>query len=228
MQSFTGGARVLIIRDAERISIAAANLMLKAIEESRGNTYFIFTTSSLGKIPSTVRSRSQTFSFSPLSPEEIHEILKLNNPDLLRECSSKILNIALTTGTISAALQTLAQGEKLFELEHLFDELKAGTPTAGFKLANFIHEQKAEGRASVLTLIDLTHRQLLSSVELKQRAWCLLLENLQTAERLIWDRHLNSQYLLANIFNSFLEQQTCRNKANQSEVTLNDLFEDSI
>ena len=228
MQSFTGGARVMLIRDAERISVAAANMMLKAIEESRNNTYFIFTTSSLGKIPNTVRSRSQTLNFSPLSPEQIDEVLKLNQAELLKQTSEKILKIALATGTINSALQTLAQGDKLFELESLFEELKAGSPAAGFKLANFIHEQKSDGRASVLTLIDLVHRQLISNTGAKQRPWCLLLENLQTAERLIWDRHLNSQYLLANIFNSFVEQQTCRNKPNQSEITLNDLFEESI
>lgn len=53
------GARVVWIKDAERMSIAAANALLKTLEEPAPDTYFILTPRRIESLLPTLRSRAQ-------------------------------------------------------------------------------------------------------------------------------------------------------------------------
>ncbi|PCI27411.1 hypothetical protein COB52_04850 [Candidatus Kaiserbacteria bacterium] len=69
-----GRARVVIIDGAERLNAAASNSLLKTLEEPPEQSYFILISKSIAALLPTIRSRAQTFRFSPLSPAEIKEI----------------------------------------------------------------------------------------------------------------------------------------------------------
>ena len=77
---FEGGTRVFIIVDAESMNIAAANALLKTLEEPSSSNILILVSSRPHQLPMTVLSRCQQLRFGPLSREEIAGYLtaKLN------------------------------------------------------------------------------------------------------------------------------------------------------
>ncbi len=71
-----GQKRVIVILDADRMNIYAANCFLKTLEEPPPNTIFMLTTSRLYSIIATVRSRCQLVPFRYLQGTEIREIIR--------------------------------------------------------------------------------------------------------------------------------------------------------
>lgn len=63
--------RVYIIDEVHMLSIAAFNALLKIIEEPPEHLLFILATTELHKVPATILSRCQRFSFRRLSQEDI-------------------------------------------------------------------------------------------------------------------------------------------------------------
>jgi DNA polymerase-3 subunit delta' len=68
--------RVFVIRQAERLSVEAANCFLKTLEEPPGNSYFVLLASSLWEMPATVISRCRPVRFAPLAPEQVERMLR--------------------------------------------------------------------------------------------------------------------------------------------------------
>ena len=63
--------RVYIIDEVHMLSMAAFNALLKIIEEPPEHLVFILATTELQKVPATILSRCQRFSFRRLLPEDI-------------------------------------------------------------------------------------------------------------------------------------------------------------
>ncbi len=63
--------RVYIIDEVHMLSISAFNALLKIIEEPPEHLLFILATTELHKVPATILSRCQRFSFRRLTPEDI-------------------------------------------------------------------------------------------------------------------------------------------------------------
>jgi DNA polymerase III subunit delta' len=70
-----GRARVIIIDDAHKLNIQAANRLLKTLEEPPPNTYFILITPQETALPITIRSRCQLVRFGPLDEKIQRELL---------------------------------------------------------------------------------------------------------------------------------------------------------
>ncbi len=64
-----GRCKVLLIAPAERMNAAAANALLKTLEEPPANTYLLLVTGAESRLPATVRSRCQALRF-PLPAAE--------------------------------------------------------------------------------------------------------------------------------------------------------------
>jgi DNA polymerase-3 subunit gamma/tau len=71
-----GRYKVYIIDEVHMLSNSAFNALLKPIEEPPPYIVFIFATTELHKVPATIKSRCQQFSFRLISIETIQEILK--------------------------------------------------------------------------------------------------------------------------------------------------------
>lgn len=71
-----GSAKVFILPGIERLAMAAANTLLKVLEEPPRGTYLIMTTTSAASVLSTIRSRAQLYRLPPLSTAQIEHILQ--------------------------------------------------------------------------------------------------------------------------------------------------------
>jgi DNA polymerase-3 subunit delta' len=54
-----GGSKVMIVEPAEAMTVAAANALLKTLEEPSADTYLLLVSHRPGKLPATIRSRCQ-------------------------------------------------------------------------------------------------------------------------------------------------------------------------
>lgn len=76
-----GRALVFIVRDADEISISAANALLKTLEEPGARTHFVLLTSRPSRMLDTLRSRSLPIRFAPLSDAIVASILEARKLD---------------------------------------------------------------------------------------------------------------------------------------------------
>lgn len=70
-----GEAMVFIIRDAEELTVSAANALLKTLEEPRPKVHFVLLTSNPERLLDTVRSRTLPIRFGPLPDAAIEQLL---------------------------------------------------------------------------------------------------------------------------------------------------------
>lgn len=71
-----GRGKVAIIDDADRLTLAAQNALLKTLEEPPPQVFIVLVTASPGGLLSTVRSRSQRILFQPLGETDVATILR--------------------------------------------------------------------------------------------------------------------------------------------------------
>lgn len=75
LKAYEGGYKVMIIWMAEKMNTAAANKLLKLIEEPPEKTFFILITEDEEQIINTIKSRCQSLHFPPLSEAVVAEAL---------------------------------------------------------------------------------------------------------------------------------------------------------
>jgi DNA polymerase-3 subunit delta' len=103
-----GRALVFIVRNAEELTVQAANALLKTLEEPLPRTHFVLLTSRPSRLLDTVRSRTLAVRFGPLPDSIIARILEKHG------LSPKAA--ALAQGSASLAIE-LASPENLHKLE---------------------------------------------------------------------------------------------------------------
>ncbi|OIP55794.1 hypothetical protein CO134_02885 [Candidatus Kuenenbacteria bacterium CG_4_9_14_3_um_filter_39_14] len=73
--TFLNSHKIIFIRDAQTLSLAAANGLLKILEEPTAKTIFIFLTPTLKSIPKTILSRVQVIKFLPVAVKKFESYL---------------------------------------------------------------------------------------------------------------------------------------------------------
>ncbi|MGH9828065.1 MAG: ATP-binding protein, partial [Blastocatellia bacterium] len=73
---YEGKRRVLIVEDADRLNIRAANSILKTLEEPPATSLILLITTRPYALIETIRSRCQMLSFAPLAPAELETYLR--------------------------------------------------------------------------------------------------------------------------------------------------------
>lgn len=71
-------ARVIVIDDAESMSPAAQNALLKLLEEPTEQTYFILTSHRPQQLLATIRSRMQQIELRPINSQDSQKLLEQN------------------------------------------------------------------------------------------------------------------------------------------------------
>ncbi|KAB8152124.1 DNA polymerase III subunit delta' [Kordia sp. TARA_039_SRF] len=114
LKSYEGGYKVMIIWMAERMNTAAANKLLKLIEEPPNQTLFILIAEDEEQIINTIRSRCQILHFPPLGEEAIKESL-IQNLNVSEAEATKIAHQA--NGNYNKAVDLVHQDSEdlLFE-----------------------------------------------------------------------------------------------------------------
>ncbi len=76
LRPVTAGRRFFVVRDAERMTVEAANCFLKTLEEPPGGCVFVLTATGLRTVPETVVSRCRVIRFRNLLPAELQDRLE--------------------------------------------------------------------------------------------------------------------------------------------------------
>ena len=108
IMSSQGGYKVMIIWLPETMNMAAANKLLKILEEPPQKTVFILISDEPDKLLPTILSRTQRIDFPPLSEADIAEALEARNA-LSHEDARDIAHIS--EGSYVKALQQLQWGD---------------------------------------------------------------------------------------------------------------------
>jgi DNA polymerase-3 subunit delta' len=106
---FEGKKKITIISNAEKMTIQAANSILKLLEEPPKDMLFILTTEDQRLILPTIQSRCTGIKFLPLQSEEIKNAL-LNNFKI-DENDAEIISI-ISEGNYTTAAEFLQEGIK--------------------------------------------------------------------------------------------------------------------
>lgn len=118
LKPYYGGRRAAIIDDAHHLSLAAANALLKTLEEPPPNTHIILVTDAPHRLPETVISRCQQVPFGPLSQDELQRVL------------ARLLDACSLSPELADALLTLCDGTLApLQLEAFLDRA-TGKPVA--------------------------------------------------------------------------------------------------
>ena len=119
--------RVYIVDEVHMLSISAFNALLKILEEPPSHILFILATTELHKVPATIQSRCQKFSFKRLSPEALSARLSLISSreglELTEEAANKLASLA--DGSMRDGISLLDQcaSDKVINIEHVQDTL---------------------------------------------------------------------------------------------------------
>ena len=70
--------KLALVDDADRLSLAAQNALLKTLEEPPGQALIVLVTASPDALLSTMRSRCQRILFAPLTDSEVRAVLAAN------------------------------------------------------------------------------------------------------------------------------------------------------
>ena len=117
LKSYEGGFKVMIIWMAEKMNTAAANKLLKLIEEPPNKTVFILIAEDEERIIDTIRSRCQLLQFPALGEAAIEEALIANincDPALAKKTAHQ------ANGDYNKALQLLSHDSEDEEFETWF------------------------------------------------------------------------------------------------------------
>jgi DNA polymerase-3 subunit delta' len=107
LRSYSGGMRVLLLGDVDFASAAAANAMLKFLEEPPHGVLLLLTTAAPGRLLSTIRSRLIELRLGLLSKETVRDVLRRRG---LSKADAD-LGASLGAGSVTRALAAL-EGEE--------------------------------------------------------------------------------------------------------------------
>ncbi len=103
--------RVYIIDEVHMLSVPAFNALLKILEEPPEHLIFILATTEIHKVPATILSRCQRFTFKRILPEiiaaRLHYIARQENITLTNDASNLLVRLA--DGSLRDALSLLDQ-----------------------------------------------------------------------------------------------------------------------
>lgn len=117
LKSYEGGYKVMLIWMAEKMNTAAANKLLKLIEEPPEKTVFILIAEDEEQIINTIRSRCQVLHFPPLAEDAIAEAL-VKNYHIEAAVATKIAHQA--NGNYNKASDLIYQDSEDIQFEKWF------------------------------------------------------------------------------------------------------------
>jgi DNA polymerase-3 subunit delta' len=147
---FEGRTKVFVVDEAERLNPAAANALLKVLEEPAGDALFILMTDAPDDLPATVVSRCRRIDFVPLGTTDIVDVLTNHHHVEAGRASWA----AAAGGNLAAALRLAkddaAQGRRERHLTYPA-RLAGGRVSAAIRLAD---EVRVEADAAIDALKD--------------------------------------------------------------------------
>src|SRR5581483_11820106 len=97
-----GRWKIYIVDEVHMLSTAAANALLKTLEEPPSHVVFVLATTDPQKVPPTIRSRTQHLEFRLLAPETLHDLVESVREQAGLELDDASLDAAVRRGRGSA------------------------------------------------------------------------------------------------------------------------------
>ena len=155
-----GGWRVAIVDGAEDLNQAAANALLKVLEEPPPRAILILVCSAPGRLLPTIRSRCRRLRMGALDDATMQQLVAAYLPDL--DDTERMRLVTLAEGSIGRAI-LLAEEEGL-QVAALVDELLASMPDVpplrGYELA----DKLVRGDTGFTTFMDLLRTGIAAAV----------------------------------------------------------------
>jgi len=120
------GYKAVVFLQPEKMNAAAANKLLKIVEEPPTKTLFLFVTHSPEKVMQTIFSRCQSSRVMPLLKEEVAEVL-VNEFGIAQDEAEA--EAGVSGGSVGAALHTLRAGEDRQRFLDIFHDMMEGALT---------------------------------------------------------------------------------------------------
>ena len=217
---FDGIARVVVLDHAELLHIAAANALLKSIEEPREGTYFIIVVSSLLSVPVTIRSRCQIFTCTPLSSFQIEGLLAQFSPAQSDQERKRIADIS--NGAFATALRLLEHHQ---DYRHTLINIFDGNTDLAAKFAKeistlitkdkelistYLGSLRATARFEMLNTGPVSQAEIDEEARRAYRGWATFIANSIDAEQLMVERYIPPEQVLYPLFLALAERQEYR------------------
>ena len=152
--------RVYIVDEVHMLSTQAFNALLKILEEPPAHLMFILATTELHKVPATIKSRCQQFSFKRIRPKDIvaqlHHIAGEEGVTLTEDAA--LLLARLADGGLRDALSLLDQclgGEKTLDEERILRVLGLA---GNLEVARLMGEIVGQDAAGALTRVGALYQ----------------------------------------------------------------------
>jgi len=146
------GRKAFVIREADRLSPAAADTLLKVLEEPPADAVLLLLSARAHELPDTVRSRCHVVTFTALSEPFVVDALVAEGVDPTRAQ----LAARLTGGNLGRArrLATSPDGLRFREAASRAVELAARGPAGAIEAAEVVLAAAAEYRKGLKTDLD--------------------------------------------------------------------------
>ena len=172
------GWKVIIMDCAQTMQGAAANALLKFIEEPPAKTVWILITSKRAAMLPTILSRCQPLAFAPLSQEQVVQILQTAETDVEdpQRCAR------YSGGSISGA-------RKAAEALELLESAEFGTPQGPCQAAAGLSRTAAQARQEALAALEVLmtalHNGWVNATEAQRPAWQSVLNKFEQYKKSI-------------------------------------------
>jgi len=116
LKAHAGGAKIVLVEKADRMTMAAANALLKTLEEPSDDTYLLLLADQPNRLPATIRSRCQRLVVIGPTRAELATWLGV--------AAEEFAAAWALTGGSPLRIAALVQEEKISETNKLYDELE--------------------------------------------------------------------------------------------------------
>lgn len=192
MKATEGKWKVFILEPAEKMTTAAANCLLKTLEEPPENTIIILIAKHKETIPITIVSRAQTVFFQPLPANEITNYLQQQH-SLSVENSVKIAN--LSDGSIEKAEMLMLNTQN--EYSTLWSELTSKKLAAVDILSK--SKSVSKDRKSVVEAVDIITESAIKNFRREPYKYTDIIEKLIESKKYL-NQNVNPNTVMDDLF----------------------------
>ena len=158
LRPYEGGRHIALIEQADRLTVAAQNALLKTLESPSGEAMFFLITDAPGAMLPTILSRCQTVRFSDLSVEDCARVLEGRGIDPVRARELA----GLSQGSVGRALEIDGDGEYRALREKVLQSLEALSGRASVAGAAAPLEEDKGLEGDMLDIMELWARDLMA------------------------------------------------------------------
>jgi DNA polymerase III delta' subunit len=204
LRPYRAKQRIVILDNAEQLADQSGNVLLKMVEEPPPGTFFCFLTSNPTRLPATLLSRCQRWNFDGLTETELTTLLRRQ-----AICPNETEAIALAKrcdGSLLTARQLIRYADEWQKLDEQIELIVKGDLASATKLAKDLTARREE-LADLFGILRLLGRAKLQAhaTSATPRLACSFanfVQNVLVAEKLIFERNLNTGLVLTNLFSA--------------------------